>query len=86
MLTMKMHTPYSQEDDFDDLEKGHDSAFAQAVVQEISLPVIQVIYDLKNLAHLPLYAVSLPNIWNKFSEQDKATVGEQFSRLLGKTQ
>ena len=49
-----MHMLYGQEDDFDDLENGHDSASARAVAEEISLPAIPVIYDLKNLAPLRL--------------------------------
>lgn len=80
--TLKNHTPYFKDDDQEDIDRGIHSAYIRSVVQQVSLPAIEIYEKLKSLATNPLYIVSLPKFWGKFSHDQLLEIGQSFYRTF----
>jgi nitric oxide synthase oxygenase domain/subunit/hemoglobin-like flavoprotein len=79
---VQTHTPYAQDDDKSDLERGGDSACIRAVAQLVALPAIKAYMNLKSLGENPLYQVAAPLFWSKLTPDDRFSFGEGFYRTL----
>ena len=76
------HTPYAQDDDHEDLDRGTDSAYRKAVAQLVALPGIAAYGNLKSLAHNELYKFHVKRFWRRHDETARLGVGETFYRTL----
>ena len=80
--THRTHTPYAQDDDFDDLDRGTESAVARVVAQQVALPAVNEYRNLKSLADRPVYAHALKDTWARLDADDRMSFGENFYRTL----
>jgi hypothetical protein len=75
---LQTHTPYAQDDDKSELERGKDSAFIRAIAQLDALPAIKAYRNLKNLGGDPLYQLAVSLFWSKVTPDDRLVFGEGF--------
>jgi nitric oxide synthase oxygenase domain/subunit/hemoglobin-like flavoprotein len=79
---LKTHTPYAQDDDQEDLERGEESAYARAIAQTVARPAIHAYSELKSLAVKLVYKVGLVRMWEKLGNDDSMMFGQEFYRTL----
>lgn len=58
------------------------SVLVRAVVQQVSLPALEAIRDIKSLAQEDAFKVVLPRFWGRLTASDKNAFGELFYRRL----
>ena len=82
LWSLKTHTPYAQEDDYDNFELGvYQSAFARAIALNVALPAVESYRALVTLHKSPLVH-RIQKVWTTFSEEGQAQFGENFYRNL----
>lgn len=79
---LSTHTPYAQEDDYDDLDVPQASAIVRCVAQTVAVPAVEEIRALKSMKDDPMFSKVLPRMWGRLSKEDKADLGEFFYRKL----
>lgn len=83
LFTMESHSPYSKQDDEEDLEKPlNQSAYARFVAQYVAKPGIKDTLSIRETFGTPLFSKYLPEFWT-WVKSENDTFGEDFySNLL----